>query len=124
MAHILVVDDEDGVRDVLVAMLEEHGFRTTPANSGIAMREVLAGNGLPVDAVVLDCLMPGELGPDLALYAKSLHLPVVMISGSPDAMEFADKNGLQLLAKPFHFVDLIAAIEQALSSKQFGQRDA
>ena len=68
-------------------MLEEHGFRTTSANSGIAMREVLAGDGLPVDAVVLDCLMPGELGPALALHAKSLHLPVVMISGSPDAME-------------------------------------
>ena len=124
MAHILVVDDDDEVRNVLVTMLEEHGFRTTPANSGIAMREVLAGDGLPVDAVVLDCLMPGELGPALALHAKSLHLPVVMISGSPDAMEFADENGLQLLAKPFHFDDLIAAIEKALSSGQSGQRDA
>ncbi len=47
-----------------------------------------------------------------------------MISGSPNAMEFADQNGFQFLAKPFHFVDLIAAIEKALSSKQFGQRDA
>jgi len=124
MTHILVVDDEDGVRDVLAAMLQEHGFRTTAANSGIAMREVLAGDGLPVDAVVLDCLMPGELGPDLALHARSLRLPVVMISGSPDAMEFADENGLQLLAKPFHFDDLVAAIEKALSSGQSGQRDA
>ena len=124
MAHILVVDDEDGVRDALVAMLEEQGFRTTSAGSGIAMREVLVGDGLPVDAVVLDCLMPGELGPELALHARSLRLPVVMISGSPDAMEFADENGLQLLAKPFHFDDLIAALEKALSSRQFWQRDA
>ena len=120
MAHILVVDDEDGVRDILVAMLEEQGFRTTSAGSGIAMREVLVGDGLPVDAVVLDCLMPGELGPDLALHAKSLRLPVVMISGSPEAMEFADENGFQFLVKPFHFDDLIAAIEKALSSGQSG----
>src|SRR3954452_20297902 len=124
MAHILVVDDEGGVRDVLVAMLEEHGFRATSAGSGTAMREVLVGNGLPVDAVVLDCLMPGELGPDLALHARSLRLPVVLISGSADAMEFADENGLQLLAKPFHFDDLIAALEKALLSGQSGQRDA
>jgi DNA-binding NtrC family response regulator len=124
MAHILVVDDDNDVRGVLVAMLEEHGFRTTSANSGITMREVLAGSGLPVDAVVLDWLMPGELGPDLALHAKSLRLPVVMISGSPDAMQFADENGLQLLVKPFHSTDLIAAVEKALSSRQFGQRDA
>jgi DNA-binding NtrC family response regulator len=120
MAHILVVDDEDGVRDALVAMLEEQGFRTTSAGSGIAMRELLVGDGLPVDAVVLDCLMPGELGPELALHARSLRLPVVMISGSPEAMEFADENGFQFLAKPFHFDDLIAAIEKALSNGQSG----
>jgi len=120
MAHILVVDDEDGVRDALVTMLEEQGFRTTSACSGIARREVLVGDGLPVDAVVLDCLMPGELGPELALHARSLRLPVVMISGSPEAIEFADENGFQFLAKPFHFDDLIAAIEKALSNGQSG----
>src|SRR3954451_25271475 len=103
MTHILVVDDEDGVRDVLAAMLQEHGFRTTAVNSGIAMRQVLARDGLPVDAVGLDCLMPGELGPALALKARSLRLPVVMISGIQDAMEFADENGFQLPVRPFHF---------------------
>ncbi|MFL5257876.1 MAG: response regulator, partial [Rhodopila sp.] len=84
----------------------------------------LVGDGSPVDAVILDCIMPGELGPELALHAKSLRLPVVMISGSPDAMEFADENGFQFLAKPFHFDDLIAALEKALSSGPFGQWDA
>jgi len=43
-----------------------------------------------------------------------------MISGSPEAMEFADENGFQFLAKPFHFDDLIAAIEKALSNGQSG----
>src|SRR3954451_22163378 len=100
MTHILVVDDEDGVRDVLAAMLKEHGFRTTVANSGIAMREILAGDGLPVDAGVLACWMPGELGPDLAFHARSLRLPVVRISGRPDEIELADESALQRLAKP------------------------
>ena len=52
-----------------------------------------------IDAVVLDCGMSGEPSAQLALHAKSLSLPVVMISGHIEAMQFADENGLQLLAK-------------------------
>ena len=56
------------------------------------MREILAGESRAVDAVVLDCKMPGEPSAKLALHAKSLRLPVVMIAGSGAAMQFAEKN--------------------------------
>jgi DNA-binding response OmpR family regulator len=85
------------------------------------MREILAA-GIAVDAVVLDLMMPGEPSAQLALHAKDLRLPVVMISGSVEAMEFADENGLQLLGKPFRMDDLAAAVQKALSSGAFGQR--
>src|ERR1044071_9178169 len=98
--HILVVDDDKDVLSVLVEILVQAEFAVTAADSGLAMRETLIGDGPRVDAVVLDCDMPGEPSAQLALHAKSLRLPVVMISGSVEAMQFADENGLQLLTKP------------------------
>jgi CheY-like chemotaxis protein len=122
--HILVVDDDGDVRDVIVNMLTDSGFVTTAAPGGVAMRELLAAPGMPFDGIVLDCLMPGEPSTELALHAKQMELPVVMISGSHEMMKFADEHGLQLLRKPFRIVELIEAISAALASGQFGQRDA
>jgi two-component system, OmpR family, response regulator len=122
--HILVVDDDGDVRDVVVDILTEHGFAATAATGGGAMREVLAAGGPPINAVVLDALMPGESSTALALLAKILRLPVVMISGSHECMKFAADHGLQLLHKPFHAAELIQAVENAIASGQFGQRDA
>ena len=121
--HILVVDDDGGVRDVLVAMLTAHGHRVSSAIDGKSMREFLSGDD-PVDAVVLDALMPGEASSALALHAKDLRLPVVMISGSPEAMQFALDNDLQLLEKPFRMRELFDALDIAIESGEFGQRDA
>ena len=123
--HVLVVDDDADVLSILVEMLRESGFIVTAADSAVAMRDILADEGgRAIDAVVLDCQMPGEPSAHLALHAKGLRLPVVMVSGSIEAMEFADKNGLQLLGKPFRIAELLDAIEKAIGSGEFGQRDA
>jgi DNA-binding NtrC family response regulator len=123
--HILVVDDDVNVLAVLVEMLRMSGFTVTAADSGVAMREILASEATPkVDAIVLDCLMPGEPSAQLALHAKSLSLPVVMTSGSQVAMQFAEENDLQLLIKPFRTPELLRAISEALDSGEFGQRGA
>lgn len=122
--HILVVDDDDDMCDVIVEILTGHGFAATAANGGVAMREVLAADGPPINAVVLDALMPCEASSALALLAEILRLPVVMISGSHECMKLAADRGLQLLHKPFHVAELIQAIESAIASGQFGQRAA
>jgi DNA-binding response OmpR family regulator len=122
--HILVVDDDLDVLPVLVEMLQVSDFVVTSANSGIAMREILARDGLSIDAVVLDCGMPGESSAELALHAKGRNLPVVMISGNVEAMTFANENGLQLLTKPFRIADLVNAVNEAMGSGEFGQRGA
>lgn len=122
--HVLVVDDDGDVRDVMMSMLQDKGFAATAATGGVAMRDILAANAAPIDAIVLDSLMPGESSTALALHAKSLRIPVVMISGSIESIKFAEENGLQLLRKPFRIPQLIQAIEDAIASGQFGQRDA
>src|SRR3984893_18252696 len=120
--HILVVDDDGDVRDVIVAIPEENNFRVSPAASGSLMRDFLQ-TADPADCVV-DALMPGEASISLVLHLKKVGLPVVVISGSPDAMEHAAENNLQLLRKPFHAQELYDAVNTALSSGEFGQRDA
>lgn len=122
--HVLVVDDDGDVRDVIIGMLVDNGFVATAATGGVAMRDILAADAVPIDAIVLDALMPGEESTALALHAKTLRLPVVMISGSGESIKFAEENGLQLLRKPFRIPQLIQAIEDAIGSGQFGQRDA
>jgi DNA-binding response OmpR family regulator len=124
-AHILVVDDDADVLAVIAEMLRVSGFTVTAADGGVAMREILADKALlAVDAVVLDWTMTGERSAQLALHAKSLRLPVVMISGSIESMMFADEHGLQLLRKPFRKPGLLAAIHEAIDSGEFGQREA
>jgi DNA-binding response OmpR family regulator len=73
------------------------------------------------DAIVLDAVTPGEKGASRARHAKDLGLPVVMISG-PEIISFAAEHGLQLLRKPFRAEELYAALDEALSSGEFGQR--
>jgi DNA-binding response OmpR family regulator len=119
--HILVVDDNDDVRAVIVASLQAHNYNVSFAPGGSVMRDFLE-TGDTVDCVILDALMPGEASASLALYLKERGIPVVMISGSPEAMKYAADNGLQLLRKPFHLQELYSAVNTALASGEFGQR--
>jgi DNA-binding response OmpR family regulator len=119
--HILVVDDNGDVREVIVDILQQQNYRVSTASSGSVMRDFLE-IGDAVECVILDALMPGEASASLALYLKKKRIPVVMISGSPEAMKYAADNGLQLLPKPFRSQELYSAVNTALASGEFGQR--
>src|SRR5258707_10636593 len=75
--HILVVDDNGDVRDVIVDTLQEHSYRVSAASSGSMMRDFLETDDT-VDCVILDALMPGEVSASLALHLKERGIPVVM----------------------------------------------
>jgi FixJ family two-component response regulator len=66
--------------------------------------------------------MPGEASASLARHLKERGIPVVMISGSPEAVKYAEDNGLQLLPKPFRAHELYGAVNMALVSGELGQR--
>ena len=85
------------------------------------MRDFLE-TGDTVDCVILDALMPGEPSASSALHLKEHGIPVVMISGSLDAMKDAADNGLQLLRKPFRLQELYSAVNMALAGGELGQR--
>jgi two-component system, OmpR family, response regulator len=119
--HILVVDDDGDVRDVIVDVLRHYHYRVSSVSGGASMRDFLTA-GDSVDCVILDALMPGEANISLLLHLKDVGIPVVVISGSPDAMERAEEYNLQLLRKPFHTQELYDAVNTALASGEFGQR--
>jgi len=120
--HVLVVDDDRDVADVIAQLLETQGHRCVIATGGVAMRAALMDDRF--DAVIVDALMPGEASAMLAVHAKELRLPVIMISGSDKMITFAQEHDLQLLHKPFGAEDLYGALDTALASGEFGQRTA
>lgn len=114
--HVLVVEDDDGMRTLVGRALRESGYRVTGCRSGAEMWLFLPEGG--VDLVLLDVMLPGASGLDLlrALRAKST-LPVVMLSARA---EEADRVlGLELgaddyIAKPFGRPELLARIRAVL----------
>jgi DNA-binding NtrC family response regulator len=121
--HIIVADDDEGVRTILAEVLSESGHRVSVASNSEAVREIVGGDD-PVDLVVLDSLMPGEDTRSLAAHLGNLRIPVVAMSGHPRRMRSAFEGGLQLLEKPFRVEALEAAIEEAFASGKYGQRGA
>jgi two-component system OmpR family response regulator len=116
--HILVVDDDEEIRDLLRQYLEKQGMTVSLAANGREMRAVLAAR--QIDMVVLDLMMPGEDG--LAL-CRQLHaregnpLPILMLTARN---EEADRIlGLEMgaddyLTKPFAARELLARIRSIL----------
>jgi DNA-binding response OmpR family regulator len=116
--HILVVDDDPDIRDMLVAYLQRQGLQATGAADGAGMRRVLASTR--IDLLVLDLMLPGEDGLGLcrALRAPGQPpLPIVMLSARADE---ADRIlGLELgaddyLPKPFAPRELLARVRSVL----------
>ena len=115
--HLLVVDDDDRIRDLLKTFLARHGFRVTGARDAAAARRLLAT--LAFDLLVLDVMMPGEDGFSLADWVRGEGggAPVLMLTarGEPE-----DRiRGLTLgvddyLPKPFEPQELVLRIEAIL----------
>ena len=108
--HILVVDCNPYVRELVSLVLETPTCRITGVADGQAMREFLRTDD-SVDLVIIDC--PGDRSSSDALYLRRLGMPFVMMSGNPDMMLFAVENGLQMVGKPFEAAQLRAATEWA-----------
>jgi two-component system, OmpR family, phosphate regulon response regulator OmpR len=101
--HLLVVDDDARLRDLLQRYLSSNGFRVTTAADTAEARALL--KGLTFDALVLDVMLPGESGVEFAasLRAQS-EVPILMLTarGEPEDRIAGLENGADdYLAKPF-----------------------
>lgn len=117
MPHILVVDDDDRLRDLLKRYLSENGFMVTVARDAAQARDCLAS--LEFDLLVLDVLMPGEKGVDLAraLRAEGSLVPMLMLtalSEAEDRISGLESGVDDYLAKPFEPRELVLRIEAIL----------
>ncbi|MGH6659901.1 MAG: response regulator [Rhodospirillales bacterium] len=114
--HVLVVDDDREIRDLLARFLAKHGLRVTAAANGAEMRAALAD--WRIDLVVLDIMMPGEDGLTLCrqLRAES-SLPVIMLTAmgeEVDRIVGLEMGADDYLAKPFNPRELLARIKAVL----------
>jgi two-component system OmpR family response regulator len=116
--HILIVDDDRGIRELLAGYLEKNGMRASLAANGRQMRAVLE-QGTP-DLIVLDLMLPGEDGLALcrALRAgKYRTVPVLMLtarSEETDRIIGLEMGADDYLAKPFAVRELLARIRAVL----------
>ena len=116
--HILVVDDDRDIRELVVDYLLKSGYRATGAANGKEMRAVLDKQA--VDLVVLDIMMPGDDGLTLCRQLRSgqhKDLPVLMLTARHDDMDRI--LGLEMgaddyVVKPFVARELLARIKAIL----------
>ena len=115
-ATVLVVDDQDDVREVIVAQIEALGHAVVQAASGDAALELL-GHGCGIDLLIVDYAMPRISGIDLAHSARQKHpdLPVLIVTGYVDTRSVHDQlTRARLLKKPYRMAELAEAVEHLL----------
>lgn len=115
--HILVVDDDQRIRDLLARFLQENGFRVTTAEHAEAARGTM--RGLAFDLLVLDVMMPGQSGFEFAEALRESHdVPILMLTAraEPDLRIKGLEIGVDdYLAKPFEPRELLLRIRNILN---------
>ena len=116
LPHVLVVDDDREIRDLLGRFLTKHGMRVTTARDGAEMFKALGERG--IDIVVLDVMLPGEDG--LALCRRLRNessLPVIMLTAmgeDTDRIIGLEMGSDDYITKPFNPRELLARIKAVL----------
>ena len=118
--HVLVVDDDRRIRDLLSRYLQREGYRVTTARSAAEARARL--DGLAFDLLILDVMMPGESGFELAkALRKTSQVPILMLTARAEAESRI--AGLEIgaddyVAKPFEARELSLRIANILKRAQ------
>ncbi len=114
--HILVVDDDTRLRELLRKYLVENGFRVTTARDAADARANLAG--IDFDLLVLDVMMPGEDGLELTrAIRRDSRVPIMLLTamGEPeDRINGFERGADDYLVKPFEPRELVLRIQTIL----------
>lgn len=115
--HLLVVDDDDRIRDLLKRYLGREGYRVTVAASAASARKLLAT--LDFDLAIFDVMMPGESGFDLleGIRGQGIKSPVLLLTArgeTTDRIEGLKRGADDYLAKPFEPEELALRISAIL----------
>ncbi|WP_440672686.1 response regulator [Candidatus Pelagibacter sp. HIMB1715] len=120
LAHILVVDDDDGIRSLVKKFLNENDYLVTTADSAEDASEKI--KIIKFDLIVLDIMMPGKSGLEfIEENKKNLDTPIILLTAKGEAKERIE--GLEVgaddyLPKPFEPKELILRIKNILDKTQ------
>jgi len=117
IAHILVVDDDDGIRSLVKQYLKENNFLVTTANSAEDASEKISI--IKFDLIVLDIMMPGQNGLEFTQEHKNkINTPIILLTAKGETIERVE--GLEVgaddyLPKPFEPKELLLRIKNILN---------
>ncbi len=122
--HVLIVDDDERIRSLLSRFLVDNGFRVTSACDVAAARAAMGG--LAFDLLVLDVMMPGESGLDLArsLRADGSPVPICLLTANSEPeqrIEGLETGVDDYVAKPFEPRELVLRLQNILRRGQAGR---
>ena len=116
-AHILIVDDDDRIRELVKQYLNENDYLVTTANSAEDAKEKV--NIVKFDIIVLDIMMPGQSGLDFTNEnKKKINTPIILLTakGEPrDRIGGLEVGADDYLAKPFEPKELVLRIQNILN---------
>jgi nitrogen regulation protein NR(I) len=119
MEKILVIEDDESVRDVLRPFLQETGFEVTTAESGVTGIDILRAEKF--DLILTDLKLPGGIdgmGVLREVTTNKINIPVIVLTGyaTVETAVEAMKNGaFDYITKPFNFDELMIILKKALS---------
>ena len=116
IAHILVVDDDDGIRSLVKKYLNENNFLVTTADSAENASEKIGI--IKFDLIILDIMMPGKNGLEFIKdHKKKLDTPIILLTAKGEASERVEglEIGADYLPKPFEPKELILRIKNILN---------
>jgi two-component system cell cycle sensor histidine kinase/response regulator CckA len=114
--RILLVDDDDDVRDYTAYVLEDAGYEVRVASRGEVALQLLA-SGEPFDLLITDIVMPGWDGPELVRRVKEVRtdLRILYITGFPRHVAPARFADAEILDKPFQREKLLNTVRHVLT---------
>ncbi len=122
--RVLVVDDEEVMRNLMIKILEKAGYKVATAGGGVMAKRVLAEQ--PIDIVLTDVKMPDVNGFDLLREIKAdyPHIAVIMMTAYADAFTIKDAllaGADEYITKPFKHYEVTVVIERAYWRTQAGR---
>jgi nitrogen-specific signal transduction histidine kinase/ActR/RegA family two-component response regulator len=118
---ILVVEDDDRVRQLTITRLKLIGYQVLDASDGPKALDILS-RGHAIDLVFTDLVMPGGMsGREVAARARQLKpgIKVLLTSGYAEELvrgDYLEREQLRVLRKPYHQADLVAALREVLAA--------
>jgi CheY-like chemotaxis protein len=115
---VLVVEDEDALREAVVKMLRNRGFSVLKAADGTAAIDVMRANGRNIDVILLDATIPGASSHEVAREAAQAEPAMRVLLTSAYSREtltaFGSESGIHgFIRKPYRFGDLIESLRNA-----------